>query len=69
MESGVGSLMFVTSYLILNKIVNKVFYFISVLGEKPTPVHNVVAPVVVIGSLVVGLLLTLIIYRWKRKSE
>lgn len=68
MESGVGSLMFVASYLILNKIVNKVFCFFSVLGEKPTPVHNVVAPVVVIGSLVIGLLLILI-YRWKRKSE
>lgn len=61
MESGVYD-------ILLNKIV-KVFYVISVLGEKPTPVQNVVAPVVVIGSLIVGLLLTLIIYRWKRKSE
>lgn len=62
MESGVYD-------ILLNKIVNKVFYLIPVLGDKPTPVHNVVAPVVVIGSLVVGLLLTLIIYRWKCKSE
>lgn len=54
----------------MNKIVNKFFfYLISVFGEKPTPVYNVVAPVVVIGSLVVGLLLTLIIYKCKRKGE